>query len=53
MRVCHPISRLTLRHAFSISLTASTDGLLFSSLMGAQCEFIPRVVVVQTELTQH
>lgn len=52
MPVYHPISRLTLRHAFSISLTASTDGLLFSSLVGAQCESIPRVVVVQTELTQ-
>lgn len=52
MPVCHPISRLTLRHALSISLTASTDGLLFSSLMGAQCESIPRLVIVQTGLTQ-
>jgi hypothetical protein len=45
MRVYHSISRLTLRHALSISLTASTDGLLFSSFMGAQCESYPRMVL--------
>jgi hypothetical protein len=45
MRVYHSISRLTLRHALSISLTAPIDGLLFSSLLGAQCESYPRVVV--------
>jgi len=38
MRVYRSISHLTLRHASSISLTASIDGLLFSSLMGVQCE---------------
>jgi hypothetical protein len=51
MRVYHSISRLTLRHAFSISLTASIDGLLFSSFMGAQCESYPRVVIVFSDLT--
>jgi hypothetical protein len=51
LRVYHSISRLTLRHAFSISLTASIDGLLFSSFMGAQCESYPRVVIVFSDLT--
>jgi len=45
-RVYHSISHLTLRHALSISLTASTDGLLFSSLMGVQCKSYLRVINV-------
>lgn len=52
MRVYCSISHLTLRHALSISLTASIDGLLFSGFVDAQCESLPSaVIIVFSDLT--